>query len=118
MNAFNTINLAGACLLTSTEYAKELGIPESKWVYPLGAAGTRDSYECELLGSFPGGWLADVRLFKVWNRPDYHSSPSISRSIDAALAVSGVTKDDIDLHDFYSSVNALQHPKGKPLSYR
>ena len=46
MNAFNTVNLAGACLLTSTEYAKELGIPESRWIYPLGGAGTRDSYDC------------------------------------------------------------------------
>jgi hypothetical protein len=49
MNAFNTINLAGACLLTSAEYAKELGIPESRWIYPLGGAGTRDSYECRFM---------------------------------------------------------------------
>lgn len=47
MNAFNTINLAGAVILTSTEMAKELGVPESKWVYPLGGAGTRDSYDCK-----------------------------------------------------------------------
>jgi hypothetical protein len=46
MNAFNNINLAGACLLTSTEYAKELGIPEEKWIYPLGGAGTSDSGNC------------------------------------------------------------------------
>nr|POE75136.1 hypothetical protein CFP56_63371 [Quercus suber]POE94785.1 hypothetical protein CFP56_17022 [Quercus suber] len=43
MNAFNTVNLAAACIVTSTEYARELGIPESKWVYPLGGAGTKDS---------------------------------------------------------------------------
>ncbi|KAK5076677.1 hypothetical protein LTS08_005848 [Lithohypha guttulata] len=83
MNAFNTINLAGAVILTSTETARELGVPESKWVYPLGGAGTRDSYD-------------------FWERPDYHSSPSISRSIDAALQVSGLSKDDIDCYDFYS----------------
>jgi hypothetical protein len=47
MNAFNNVNLAAAALLTSTEFARELGIPESKWIYPLGGAGTRDSYECE-----------------------------------------------------------------------
>lgn len=47
MNAFNTVNLAGAVLLTSTKFAKELGISETKWVYPLGGAGTRDSYECK-----------------------------------------------------------------------
>lgn len=46
MNAFNTVNLAAACILTSTEYARQLGIPESKWIYPLGGAGTRDSNNC------------------------------------------------------------------------
>jgi hypothetical protein len=49
MNAFNNINLSGACILTSTEYAKEIGIPESKWIYPLGGAGTSDSSNCEYL---------------------------------------------------------------------
>jgi len=47
MNAFNNVNLAGACLLTSTQYAKELGIPEDRWIYPLGGAGTSDSPDCE-----------------------------------------------------------------------
>ncbi|KAF2437113.1 hypothetical protein EJ08DRAFT_602057 [Tothia fuscella] len=83
MNAFNTVNLAGACLLTSTAYAQELGIPEDRWIYPLGGAGTQDANN-------------------FWERPDFHSSPSISRSIDAALKVSGLSKEDIDLYDFYS----------------
>jgi hypothetical protein len=47
MNAFNTVNLAGTCLLTSTEYAKELGIPKDRWIYPLGGAGTDDSDYCK-----------------------------------------------------------------------
>lgn len=47
MNAFNTVNLAGACILTSTAFAEELGVPKDKWIYPLGGAGTRDSYDCE-----------------------------------------------------------------------
>ncbi|CAF9935218.1 MAG: hypothetical protein ALECFALPRED_006337 [Alectoria fallacina] len=42
MNAFNNVNLAASCILTSTEYVRRLGIPESKWVYPLGGAGTQD----------------------------------------------------------------------------
>ena len=46
MNAFNGVNLAAASILTSTEYAEELGIPESKWIYPLGGAGTQDSNLC------------------------------------------------------------------------
>ncbi|KIY00507.1 uncharacterized protein Z520_04192 [Fonsecaea multimorphosa CBS 102226] len=83
MNAFNTINLAGACILTSTDYAEELGIPKTKWIYVLGGAGTQDSSN-------------------FWERPNYFTSPSIERSIDAGLHVSGLTKEDIDLFDFYS----------------
>jgi hypothetical protein len=46
MNAFNMVNLAAACLLTSTEYAQRLGIPESRWIYPLGGGGTQESDNC------------------------------------------------------------------------
>ncbi|KAJ9629407.1 hypothetical protein H2203_001780 [Taxawa tesnikishii (nom. ined.)] len=83
MNAFNTVNLAAACILTTTDYARELGIPENRWIYPLGGAGTRDSDN-------------------FWERPNFHSSPSISHSLDAALEVSGISKDQVDLYDFYS----------------
>lgn len=83
MNAFNTVNLASALILTSTSFAKSLEVPESKWIYPLGGAGTKDSDE-------------------FWKRPNFYSSPSISRSIDASLQVSGVTKEDIGLVDIYS----------------
>jgi len=47
MNAFNTVNLAAACILTSTEHARELGIPQDRWIYALGGAGTQDSSDCE-----------------------------------------------------------------------
>jgi hypothetical protein len=83
MNAFNTVNLASAVLLTSTTTAKSLGIPSSKWIYPLGGAGTQDSSE-------------------FWLRPNFHSSPSISRSIDAALSVANTSAAELDLLDIYS----------------
>jgi acetyl-CoA acetyltransferase len=83
MNAFNTVNLAATCILTSAEYATELGVPKSKWIYPLGGAGTREHTD-------------------FWNRPYYHSSPAISRSIDAALLVSGISGNQVDLFDLYS----------------
>jgi len=83
MNAFNTVNLAGACILTSTDCAKELGIPENRWIYPLGGAGTQDASN-------------------FWERPDFYTSPSISRSIDATLKLSNLSKSQIDLYDFYS----------------
>lgn len=50
MNAFNTINLAGAVIITSTDTARKLGIPSDRWIYPLGGAGTRDSDECTYQG--------------------------------------------------------------------
>jgi len=83
MNAFNTVNLAAACILTSTEHARELGIPENRWIYPLGGAGTKDSAE-------------------FWHRPNFYTSPSISQSLDAATEISGLKREDIDLYDFYS----------------
>ena len=83
MNAFNTVNLAATCILTSTDYATELGIPETQWVYPLASAGTSDSAD-------------------FWNRPTFHSSPAIARSLDTCLHLAGLTPDQIDLYDFYS----------------
>ncbi|KAE8372227.1 hypothetical protein BDV26DRAFT_286128 [Aspergillus bertholletiae] len=83
MNAFNSVNLAAACIVTSTEYAAELGVPRSKWIYPLGGAGATDSED-------------------VWNRPNYFSSPAIAKSLGGCLASSGLTTGDIDLFDFYS----------------
>jgi hypothetical protein len=50
MNAFNNVNLAGACLIMSTVTAKKFEISEDHWIYPLGGAGTRDAYNCELFG--------------------------------------------------------------------
>ena len=46
MNALNNVNLAATCVLTSTYFARQLGVPESKWIYPLGGAGTQDSSNC------------------------------------------------------------------------
>jgi hypothetical protein len=97
MNAFNNINLAAAVLVTSTDVAKRLGIAESRWIYPLGGAGTQDASYCRS-GQRSLVWLTTV----VWERPNFYSSPSISKSLDAALEVSHLSEDKIDLFDFYS----------------
>lgn len=83
MNAFNTVNLAGGILLTSASFATSLSIPQSSWIYPLGGAGTSDASD-------------------FWRRTNFHSSPSISRSLSAALSVSNTTPADLDLIDIYS----------------
>jgi hypothetical protein len=62
MNAFNTINLAGACILTSTENARELGIPSDRWIYALGGAGTKDSEDCR----FMYGWMHSLLLAYIY----------------------------------------------------
>lgn len=44
--------------------------------------------------------------FPVWERPYFHASRSLSQSLDAALKVSEVRTEDIDLFDFYSYVTS------------
>lgn len=83
MNAFNTVNLAAAVLLTSTENARELGVPEDKWVYPLGGAGRKER-----------------RNF--WERPNFHHSDAISIALDECLSLSEVNITEIDVLDLYS----------------
>ena len=122
MNAFNTINLAGAVVVTSTEVARSLGVSESKWVYPLGGAGSSDADQCEFLLSLPcfllfyclgdvcalcaclWEWSFADKSAKctVWERPNFYSAPAIEQSIDKGLEMSGLSKTDIDLYDFYS----------------
>lgn len=83
MCAFNKVNIAGACLVTSSSYAEQLGIPQSKWIYVRGGAGTAESEEFYL-------------------RTAYDNSPAITQSIDAALKVAGLRGGEMDLFDFYS----------------
>ncbi|KAJ6787054.1 hypothetical protein PWT90_03193 [Aphanocladium album] len=83
MNAFNGVNLSAACILTSTEHAEKLGIAKDKWVYVLGGAGTHEKDN-------------------FWERPGFASSPAITNSLNSALEVSGLKKDQIDVFDFYS----------------
>lgn len=47
MNAFNTVNLAAAAIVTTIEHAEALNIPQDKWVYLLGGAGARETENCE-----------------------------------------------------------------------
>ncbi|CAG9989610.1 unnamed protein product [Clonostachys byssicola] len=97
MNAFNTVNLAAACLITSVEQAEKLGIPKEKWVYILGGAGTHERAH-------------------FWERSNFHSSPAMQQALDAALEVSGVTKDEIDAFDIYSHLGLNVVSPSKPIT--
>lgn len=108
MNAFNNVNLAASCILTSTEYARHLGIHESKWIFPLGGAGTQDSDNCRYSLQFMTvEGMAYESGHIVWERPNFHSSPAISRSLDACLEISGLAEKEVDLYDFYSYVFSI-----------
>ena len=106
MNAFNNVNQAASCILTSTEYAKHIGIPPSKWIYPLGGAGTQDSDNCKCTPPCTNvRCKAQEYSLTVWERPNYHSSPAISQSLAACLEICDLTQKDIDIFDFYSYVD-------------
>ncbi|KAJ5239860.1 hypothetical protein N7468_004479 [Penicillium chermesinum] len=83
MNAFNNVNMASACLLTSEAMAAQLGIPQDRWVYPVGGAGFEEHND-------------------FWMRPSYHACPSVEKAIDTALDLAGMRKDELDVLDVYS----------------
>ncbi|KAL2699355.1 hypothetical protein AAEP93_009330 [Penicillium crustosum] len=83
MNAFNDVNLAGACILTTTECAVRMGISRDKWIFPLGGGRAEDSKD-------------------FWDRPNFYTSQAIVSALDLCFHSSGLSKDDIELFDFYS----------------
>jgi acetyl-CoA C-acetyltransferase len=83
MNAIMEVDQGAAVLLTGSETAKELGIPEEKWVYVHGCGQANDK------------WL-------VSDRVNYHSSPAIKAATGRALSQAGLSVDDIDFFDLYS----------------
>ncbi len=77
------VDQSAAVLLTSTEAARELGIPGERWVWLAGSADVDDK------------WLVSERL-------DHHSAPAIHVGARAALAQAGVGVDEVDAFDLYS----------------
>jgi acetyl-CoA C-acetyltransferase len=80
-NAF--IDQAAAFILTSTGAARELGIPESKWVYLHGCADAHDQ------------WYTTERA-------ELASSPAMRAASRQAFDMAGKTVADMDLLDLYS----------------
>jgi acetyl-CoA C-acetyltransferase len=83
MNAIIEVDQAAAVILTGSDTARELGIPEEKWVYLRGCGQANDN------------WY-------VMDRVDYHSSPAIKAATSRALSMAGLDTDDIDFFDLYS----------------
>jgi len=83
MNSNAFIDQAAAVVLTSAGKARELGIPESKWVYLHGCADAYDHW-----------YISD--------RKDFHSSPAMRVVGREAFEMAGTSIDRIDHFDLYS----------------
>ncbi len=83
MNSNAFIDQAAALIMTSVGTARELGIPEAKWVYLHGCADGHDH------------WYVSERI-------DLHSSPAIRRASRKALDMAGRSLAEIDFLDLYS----------------
>lgn len=80
--ARDQVNQAAAVLMTSVETARQLGIPEEKWVFLQGQA--------------------DLREADLFQRADLGEAPSAPAAVNHALDVAETSLDDIDFFDFYS----------------
>lgn len=80
--ARDQVNLSAALVMTTVGFARELGIPESQWVFLHG--------------------YAKVAERTLLERQDIGSSPAAHLASNAALQAVGVTADDISFFDFYS----------------
>jgi len=83
MNAIIEVDQAAAFLMTSAALARELGVPQERWVYLWGGADATDVW-----------WVTE--------RLNFHSSPAIRWAGQRALARAGLGVEEIDLFDLYS----------------
>ncbi|MHA1985835.1 MAG: hypothetical protein ACW98D_04255 [Promethearchaeota archaeon] len=77
------VDQSGAILLTTQEFAEELNVEPSKWIYLMG-----------------GGNLQNI--FNITQRPSLIKSPAVKYGSRLSLAQAGLKKEDIDRFDFYS----------------
>jgi acetyl-CoA C-acetyltransferase len=83
MNAIMAVDQAAAVVMMSVGKARELGVPEDKWVYLHGSGDANDH------------WF-------LTERQNFHSSPAIRTMGQKAFAQAGWSIDEIDIMDLYS----------------
>ncbi len=76
------VNQGAALVLTSVDTARRLGIDESRWVFLHGRC--------------------DLREQDFFDRPDLASAPTQPVAVHSALAMAGMSLDDVDFFDLYS----------------
>ncbi|MBV1878110.1 MAG: acetyl-CoA acetyltransferase [Pseudomonadales bacterium] len=105
MNSNNAVDMGAALIMCSVTKARQLGIEESKWVYPWVGTDAHDTY-----------FLS--------NRDNLYSSPAIRIAGTRALELAGLGVDELDLVDVYScfpaavqvAANELKLDYKKPLT--
>ncbi len=83
MNSIIRVDQGAAVVMMSVGKARELGIPEDRWVYLHGCGDAND-------------------LWYVSERVNYHSSPAIRTMGQKAFGMAGFGADEIDFIDLYS----------------
>ncbi len=83
LNAIMEVDQSAAVLIASVRKARELGVPQERWVFLHGCADASD-------------------LWYPLERQDYHSSPAMRLTGERALAMAGIGVDDLALIDLYS----------------
>lgn len=83
LNAIMEVDQSAAVIIASEAKARELGVPEEKWVYLHGCADAAD-------------------LWNPIDRQNYHSSPAMRWTGKRALEMAGVGLGDIGHIDLYS----------------
>ena len=83
MNSIMRVNQSAALVVTSAKKARELGIPESKWIFMYGGASLND-------------------VWNITDRDNLHSSPAINKCSEAVFSKSGLKVSDVSHFDLYS----------------
>jgi acetyl-CoA C-acetyltransferase len=87
-------------IVCSVEAAREAGVPEDRWVFPLSGSDANDH------------WF-------ISHRPELHRSPAIRLAGQAALALAGIGVDELGPIDLYSCfpcvVQMAAHELGLPV---
>jgi len=83
LNAVIEVDMAAAVVMTSVAKARELGIPQSKWVFLHGCGDAAD-------------------IWNVSERVNYHASPAIRTIGKKAFAMADLDVGDVSFIDLYS----------------
>jgi len=83
LNAIMQVDQAAGVLIASAAKARELGVPQDRWVFLHGCADAADLW-------FP------------LERQNYHSSPAMRLTGARALEMAGISLADLDFIDLYS----------------